>query len=331
VFLCLDFKCLLWEAYGLFTNLSVEISLKNQKLSLLAVVSACLLALSGCAPSGGGDSSSNSDTEVSKENIVFNYRFHESLPSEWTAEVTKIFNNLEQIIPTPQVSWFPSTLNVYAWIDNVSRPFGEQYSGICLCGNGEERWVSLEMQAYDLASENIFKYSVVAHEYFHVYQATVSENFAKPSDGSNLDAFDVYWLTEGSARAFQSLYARQYYGANVFSEHAGIFINEGNLSEPSNYESSNNGDRNQVNALFLTLALVKELEANGSSTETAFKIVLKDFWLNNPNNLNWKAKFQEIFGFDVESFYSTLPKYSADPSNVYPSTEVTLQNIFIAE
>ena len=27
--------------------------MKNQKLSLLTVVSACLLALSGCAPSGG--------------------------------------------------------------------------------------------------------------------------------------------------------------------------------------------------------------------------------------------------------------------------------------
>ena len=34
--------------------------MKNQKLSLLAVVSACLLALSGCAPSGG--SSSNEET-----------------------------------------------------------------------------------------------------------------------------------------------------------------------------------------------------------------------------------------------------------------------------
>ena len=283
------------------------------------------LPLFGCAPSGGSDSSST------KENIVFNYRFHESLPSAWTAEVAKIFNNLEQIIPTPQVSWFPSTLNVYAWVDNVSRPFGEQYSGICLCGNGEERWVSLEMQADDIASENIFKYSVVAHEYFHVYQATMSENFAKPSDGSNPDAFDVYWLTEGSAQAFQTLYAQQYYGVNVFSEHAGEFINEGNLSEPSNYESYNNEDRNGVNALFLTLALVKELEANGSSTETAFKIVLKNFWLNNPSNLNWKTKFQEVFGFDVESFYSNLSKYSADPSNVYPSTEVTLQNIFKSE
>ena len=328
MFLCLDFKCLLWEAYGLFTNLSVGFSMKNQKLSLLAVVSAVLLALFGCAPSGGGDSSSNSDTEVSKENIVFNYRFHESLPSEWTAEVAKIFNNLEQITPTPQVSWFPSSLNVYAWVDNVSRPFGEQYSGICICGNGEEFWMSLEMSAYDLASENIFRYSVIAHEYFHVYQATLFENFVKSSNDPN--GFDIYWLKEGSAEAFQSLYAQQYYGVNVFSEHAGRFINEGNLSEPSNYESYNIEDRNGV-GLFLTLALVKELEANGASTENAFKIVLKDFWLNNPSNLNWKTKFQEVFGFDVESFYSNLSKYSADPSNVYPSTEVTLQNIFIAE
>jgi len=307
----------------------LDFSMKNQKLSLLAVVSAVLLALFGCAPSGGGDSSSNSDTEESKENIVFNYRFHESLPSEWTAEVPKIFNNLEQITPTPQVSWFPSSLNVYAWVDNVSRPFGEQYSGICICGNGEEFWMSLEMPAYDLASENIFKYSVIAHEYFHVYQATLFENFVKSSNDPN--GFDIYWLKEGSAQAFQSLYAQLYYGVNVFSEHAGEFINEGNLSEPSNYESYNNEDRNGVNALFLTLALVKELEANGASTENAFKIVLKDFWLNNPSNLNWKTKFQEVFGFDVESFYSNLSKYSADPSNVYPSTEVTLQNIFIAE
>ncbi len=123
--------------------------MKNQILAILIITFICWLALFGCAPSGGSASSSNSDTEVSKENIVFNYRFHESLPSEWTAEVPKIFNNLEQITPTPQVSWFPSTLNVYAWVDNVSRPFGEQYSGICLCGYGEEFWVSLEMHAYD--------------------------------------------------------------------------------------------------------------------------------------------------------------------------------------
>ena len=302
--------------------------MKNHSIIRLMLISFCWLPLFGCAPSGGSDSSSNLDTEVSKENIVFNYRFHESLPSEWTAEVPKIFNNLEQIIPTPQISWFPSTLNVYAWVDNVSRPFGEQYSGQCICGNGEEYWMSLEMTVDDFASENIFKYALIAHEYFHVYQITMSENFANSSDDPN--GFDVKWLKEGSASVFQHLYIQEHYGQNEFSSYVGN-ITESSLNEPSNYESYSYQDMNGSNSHFLTLALVKELEANGASTDNAFKIVLKDFWLNNPSNLNWKTKFQEVFGFDVESFYSNLPKYSADLSNVYPSTEVTLQKIFKSE
>ena len=38
--------------------------MKNQKFSLLVAVSACLLALSGCAPSGGGDSSNQNSGEA---------------------------------------------------------------------------------------------------------------------------------------------------------------------------------------------------------------------------------------------------------------------------
>jgi|TARA_E500000178_G_scaffold272620_1_gene270898 hypothetical protein len=40
-----------------FAHHTIEVSMKNQKLSLLAVVSAALLALSGCAPSDSGGSS----------------------------------------------------------------------------------------------------------------------------------------------------------------------------------------------------------------------------------------------------------------------------------
>ena len=42
--------------------------MKNQKLSLLVAVSACLLALSGCAPSGGGDSSNQNSGDSSNQN-----------------------------------------------------------------------------------------------------------------------------------------------------------------------------------------------------------------------------------------------------------------------
>jgi hypothetical protein len=162
---------------------------------------------------------------------------------------------------------------------------------------------------------------------------TMSENFANSSNRSfsNPSAFDVFWLSEGSAATIESLYIQQYYGINYFEQGFAGNITENVLSSPSNHESYNYEDINGSNAVFLNLALVKELKANGVSTESAFKLILKDYWLTNSNNLNWKTKFQEVFGFSVNTFYLNLADYSADLSTLYLPIDITLQNIFKSE
>jgi hypothetical protein len=140
----------------------------KQLLSALTKIYFFLALLIGCAPSGGSDSSKTSDPKTTGKSIVFDYNRHESLPSEWNKEFDNIMNELNQIIPTPQVSWFPTLLDVYAWKDNVYRPFGDQYSGQCICGNGEKFWMSLEMSSREFTYDHMHRYSVIVHEYYHV-------------------------------------------------------------------------------------------------------------------------------------------------------------------
>ena len=165
----------------------------------------------------------------------------------------------------------------------------------------------------------------VAHEYFHVYQMSLSENFAAPSDDPN--GFSILWLSEGTAASFESLYIQQYYGINYFEEgFAWVDISQA-VTNPASYESFDVGDMNYAGSTFMILALVSELKKIGFSEEKAFQSVYKTFWESNPSNTNWKTKFEEVFTISVDSFYQSLASYSPDMSLIYPSETITIQNI----
>ena len=77
----------------------------------------------------------------------------------------------------------------------------------------------------------------------------------------------------------------------------------------------------------MILALVKELENVGFSTEKAFQSIFKVYWEQDPKNSDWKNKFEEVFTIDVDTFYESLSNYSTDMSVIYPSSSITVQNI----
>ena len=241
-------------------------------------------------------------------------------------------DNLIEIMPAKQQSWlFNPDLNIYAWNNIISSPFvdanGNAMQGASISGNGSSFWMVLEIPSDEFTNNSMHRYSVIAHEYFHFYQMSLSESFAAPSDGTNPNAFDVLWLAEGTAASFESLFIQQYYGVNYFEEGQAWGVSETVVNSPESYESRNVQDMNYSNSVFMILALIKELEKVGFSTEKAFQSVYKTFWESNPNNTNWKNIFEEVFTISVDSFYTMLESYTADMSLIYPSSSITLQDI----
>ncbi len=266
------------------------------------------------------------------ENINFVYNLHESLPDNYITEFNTIMDNLIEIMPAKQQSWlFNPDLNIYAWNNIISSPFvdanGNAMQGASISGNGSSFWMVLEIPSDEFINNSMHRYSVIAHEYFHFYQMSLSESFAAPSDGTNPNAFDVLWLAEGTAASFESLFIQQYYGVNYFEEGQAWGVSETVVNSPESYESRNVQDMNYSNSVFMILALIKELEKVGFSTEKAFQSVYKTFWESNPNNTNWKNIFEEVFTISVDSFYTMLESYTADMSLIYPSSSITLQDI----
>ena len=276
----------------------------------------------------------STDTSVFNADLIdFNYYLHSSLPDEWITEFNTIMNNLESTIPAYKRSGFPESMNIYAWNNSVPSPYtdpnGNSMQGASISGNGTDFWMVLEIPDDEFTNNSSHRYSVIAHEYFHVYQHSMSPAFSVGSDGefNNPNAMDVKWLIEGSAAAFESLYIQENYGINYFEEGQAWGVEADVLSDPASYEFYSKQDNNYANSVFMVLALVKELENVGFSPEKAFQSILKVFWEQDPKNSDWKTKFEETFTIDIDTFYSSLASYSTDMSLIYPSSTITVQNI----
>ena len=276
----------------------------------------------------------STDTSIFNADLIdFNYYLHSSLPDEWITEFNTIINNLESTIPAYKRSGFPESMNIYAWNNSVPSPYtdpnGNSMQGASISGNGTDFWMVLEIPDDEFTNNSSHRYSVIAHEYFHVYQHSMSPAFSVGSDGefNNPNAMDVKWLIEGSAAAFESLYIQENYGINYFEEGQAWGVEADVLSDPASYEFYSKQDNNYANSVFMVLALVKELENVGFSPEKAFQSIFKVFWEQDPKNSDWKAKFEETFTIDIDTFYSSLASYSTDMSLIYPSSSITVQNI----
>ena len=257
----------------------------------------------------------------------FNYKnnIHSSLSNDWVNEFNLVMNNLDKVIPVKPTNYF-SSLDIYTWNSSKDKPFKNKIgnaTGACICGNERGRYMVLEIPADEFKYNQIHRYSVIPHEYFHAFQMSLSKKFY---DGR----FFIKWLNEGAAATFESLYTQQYYSINYFKgdqNHVNIAV----ANNPEIFESyrlSGEEDRNYSSSVFMVLALVKELKKLDITEEKAFKLILNDYWRKNPSDDNWKKVFQEVFNITLENFYLSLKNYTNDITSVLPSESIKLENIF---
>ena len=294
-------------------------------VSIAVLVSSCTKSDESSTSSTADTTSSSDDSSTSCAEFTFNNNLDDSLPNEWLEEFKIIMVNLDKVIPVKATSYFCS-LDIYAWNDSTDKPFKDKIGntgGQSISGNEEGRFMVLEMPTLEFTYNSMHRYSVITHEYFHVYQLSLSENMY---DGS----FDIKWLIEGTAATFESLYTQQYYSINYFKD-AQNSVNIAVMHDPNIFESYKNSrdeDMNYSSSVFMVLALVNELKKLNLSEEKAFKLILNDFMNKNPTNSNWKTVFQEVFNINLESFYQSLSSYTNDIDTVLPSENIKLENIF---
>lgn len=265
----------------------------------------------------------NFDPDISE--FTFNYNIHESLNLEYVQEFNFIFNNLQNLIPIQKNNYF-NNLDVYAWNSKVDKPYKNKignYTGACICGNNISRFMVLEIPDDEFKYNSNHRFSVIAHEYFHVYQMSLSKEFYKNN-------IELKWMSEGGAATFESIYIQQFYSSNYFLE-AQNEVNIAVIDNPKIFETfdaSSNEDINYASSVFMFLALSKEIQKNNYTEEESLRLIFKEFWSLNPNNNNWKEKFSDLFGFSVDTFYTNLKGYSPEIENVLPKETIKIENIF---
>ena len=183
-------------------------------------------------------------------------------------------NNLLTIIPSYENVF--DHINIYAWNDNVQDPFSGIYGGAYVGGSPDDKIMVLEIPENELIHDHMHRYSVIAHEYFHIYQLSINQPMNLPNGDYDSNGFSIKWLLEGTAASFESIYIQNYYDYNYFVN-AQNNINDKVHTDPSVYESydSNNIDINYGSSVFITLVLAKELGKLGYSEEAAFKMIFK--------------------------------------------------------
>ena len=295
-----------------------------------------------------------------KTSFSFKYNIDKSVPKDYAIKFRDTMKNLDDVIPIdPKIGENPKIsresgnplMNIYvarqganAWPNTVTR-----HGDNCICGNGRETWMNLTLYNYDIESNNVsFLDVLTAHEYFHVYQMSLSKDVLRPK-----------WLTEGTATLFSDLYENQYYGQwglewkiqNDSSKF--IFTNPKLFEKFESSEEDSTGkaiDSNYGSSVFMVLALVKELQKQGITEQRAFEMVFKDFWAKNAqlpqfleldggnerNTVDWQKTFKSLFKMEVETFYArlrseySLADYKADYKKVLPSKSLKIQDIFVS-
>ena len=261
--------------------------------------------------------------------IEISYNIHSSLPNNWVEEFHVIMDNLFELVPAYQ-NYFEN-LTVYAWNSNVEDPYPGIQGGTYIGGSDDGFNMVLEINEMEFEWNHMHRYSVIAHEYFHVYQLSINQPMNEPNGGYNPNTFSIKWLIEGAATTFESMYVQDYYNYNYFmNDLAYTDISDNIYTNPSIFEdySSNNIDTNYTSSVFMVLALAKELKGLGHSEEEAFKMIFKEFMLTGAKNSNWEEYFLDTFGFSVADFYDSLQLYPLDLEEVTPSPSLLLQNIF---
>ena len=274
------------------------------------------------------------------EKFKFKYHIDDNLAKEWVTEFKNIMNIVQEVLPINENtnSWVKREINrndpfnIYAW-NRSKNPFKKftKGKGSGVRSDSRGRWMQLDIKF----SEKNHSYSVVVHEYFHVYQIALSKD-------KFFDRDTAKWLGEGGAKVLQEIYSNQYYGKDKLkkdiqkSERWSI---KKVTKEPYIYEKHKTSptkkgfDGNYTGSAFMVLALVNELKKNNISEQEAFELVFREIWVQRSKQPNgsqgWKDAFEKSFGMTVEDFYQKLSKYKRkDLKKILPSKTLKIQDIF---
>ena len=282
-----------------------------------------------------------SNTAVANEKFKFKYHIDDSLSKKWVTEFENTMNIVQEVLPIQDNMYdYLNTpeMPIYAWKNTNKNPFPKikkNLKGSCICGDGTTRWMQLGIQKQDITKKRNRVYSVIVHEYFHIYQIALSEN--KLSDRNS-----PKWLIEGGAKVLQEIYAIQYYGKNFLKsdiqdrERWSIkkVSKEPHLFEKHKTSPTKRGyDSNYAGSAFMVLALVNELKKNNISEEEAFELVFREYWIQRSkqpfDNTYWRVAFKNTFGMTVTEFYERLSKYKRkNLKKILPSKTLKIQDIF---
>ena len=275
---------------------------------------------------------------VNCTSFKFAYNLHENLPSEWTKEFAIVMNNLAELLPVYSRTCFES-MPLYAWKESAGLPYiadGVKYPSSSISGSEKTLWLQLLLPDNEFKSNSTHLYSVIVHEYYHVYQKSKQDYclngvaYRNSFPRANPKDFDTKWMNEGSAAAVEHLYVQQYYFENSLKKNISKNVDFVSLKTPVIFESYSSQDKdiNYASSTFMILVLAKELQKSGFTEEQAFKLIFKDFYLSAPDSTNWKTIFSEVFKMTVESFYEIVKTYPPNFDAVLPSESLKLQNIF---
>ena len=275
---------------------------------------------------------------IAVEKLKFKYHIDDNLAKEWVAEFNNIMNIVQEVMPINENtnSWVKRQLNsppmnIYAW-NRKKNPFKKftMGKGSGVRSDSRGRWMQLDIKF----SESNRSYSVIVHEYFHVYQIALSEDKFYDRDSPK-------WLGEGGAKVLQEIYSRQYYGIDMLKkdiqkrERWSIkkVSKEPHLYEKYGSSNKKGMDGNYTGSAFIVLALVNELKKNNISEQEAFELVFREIWFQRSKqpygSRGWKDAFEKSFGMSVENFYQRLSKYKRkDLKNMLPSKNLKIQDIF---
>ena len=242
-----------------------------------------------------------------------------SLPLVWKEEFAIVLSTLEKDVPIfAKKSSFG--MGVFAWNNDVAPPHSFLGAGeACVCGNGYNTWMSLAIPNAEFEWGSMHRYSVIPHEYFHVFQTNLAPDF------------NIKWLMEGGAATIESLYVQENYDYSYFANDQAPNLDSAVVVSPEFYESydtSNTIDNNYSGSVFITLVLIEELKKTGLSEVESLTKVLSEFYQDGPVQKNWKTSFELVFGFSVETFYTALKSYEASYESLIPSATVKLSDIF---
>jgi len=270
---------------------------------------------------------SNLEEIQGRDGYNFYYNISDNLPIDWINEFKIIMGNLNSVVHIPpRVKTSPrdgeDEMHIFAWNSNEETPFTAfigNNRGMCICGNISGKFMLLEINNNEFINDAIHRYSVIAHEYFHVYQ----------NNASIVEPPYFKYLMEGGAATFESLYIQQYYNINYFliDQH---YVSQLAVDSPILFETWNDDavETNYSDSVFIFLALVKEIQKQGNTEIQAFKKVFNNWWKSGRTDVTKEVLFEEVFGFSMESFYASLSNYSPEIQSVLPSETITLEEIF---